>query len=61
MKRALLISLPVLAAAAVWFGVVSHRVPAGQPPMAAMDLAALRSDFNRAADQPRLILLLSPT
>jgi len=26
-----------------------------------MDLAALRADFNRAADRARLIVLLSPT
>jgi hypothetical protein len=29
--------------------------------MAAMDLANLRAEFNREADRPRLILLLSPT
>jgi hypothetical protein len=29
--------------------------------MAAMDLANLRAEFNRADDRPRLILLLSPT
>jgi hypothetical protein len=58
-KRALVV-IPV-AAAAIWYGAFSHQVPPGQPPMAAMDLAALRADFNRAADRPRLILLLSPT
>ena len=62
MKRALFVLIAAVAAAAVaWYGVLSHRVPAGQPPMAAMDLANLRVDFNRAADRPRLILLLSPT
>lgn len=37
------------------------RLPFGQPALAAMDLAALRADFNRAADRTRLIVLLSPT
>jgi hypothetical protein len=60
-KRALLVVIPAVAAAAIWYGAFSHQVPPGQPPMAIMDLAALRADFNRAADRPRLILLLSPT
>jgi hypothetical protein len=41
-----------------------HRVPAGQPPMVSLDstsMAALRTDFNAAAGQVRVILLLSPT
>jgi hypothetical protein len=49
------------AAAAVSCGVFRHQAPSGQPPLAAMDLTALRTDFNRAADRTRLILLLSPT
>jgi hypothetical protein len=60
-KTAIALILAVAAAGALWFGVLSHRTPTGQPPMAAMDLAQLRADFNRAADRPRLILLLSPT
>jgi hypothetical protein len=55
MRRALVFT------AALWLAACSHRVPAGQEPLAVMDLAALRADFNRAADRPRLILLLSPT
>jgi hypothetical protein len=57
-KRAL---LSLLLAATVSCGFFRHQAPAGQPPLAAMDLAALRADFNRAADRPRLIVLLSPT
>ena len=60
-KRALLVLVPAAAAAAIWYGFFSHRPPPGQPPMALMDLANLRADFNRAADRPRLIVLLSPT
>ncbi|MCU1236870.1 MAG: hypothetical protein JWP63_4837 [Candidatus Solibacter sp.] len=56
MKRILL----VVVAAALLAG-CSHKTPAGQPPMATMDLGNLRAEFNHAADRPRLILLLSPT
>ena len=41
-----------------------HRVPAGQPPLATLDsasMAALRTEFNAAAGQVRVILLLAPT
>ena len=39
-------------------------VPAGQPPMLAITnetLPIVRNDFNAAADQHRVVLLLSPT
>jgi hypothetical protein len=42
-------------------GACARRPPAGQPPLAAMDLGKLRADFNGASDRARLILLLSPT
>lgn len=61
MKRAIFIFLAVITAVALWFGVLSHQVPPGQPPLAVMDLANLRVEFNREADRPRLVLLLSPT
>ena len=48
-------------ALAVWYGLASSDVPDGQPPLTAMDLAALKADFNRASDQTRVIVLLSPT
>jgi hypothetical protein len=61
-KRTLLILIPAGAlAAAAWYGVFNHQAPSGQPALADMELAALRADFNRAADHPRLIVLLSPT
>jgi len=40
---------------------LSPEAPPGQPGLAEMDLNALRADFNRASDRPRLIVLLSPT
>ena len=62
MKRALLFLVPVaVLGAAIWYGNFSHATPPGQPALAAMDLAALCADFNRAADRTRLIVLLSPT
>jgi hypothetical protein len=61
-KRTLLFLLAAaVLAAAVWYGFFGHQTPSGQPALAAMDLAALRADFNRAADRTRLIVLLSPT
>ncbi len=60
--RFLLIALVVvLAAAYLWRSFGTHRVPEGQPPLASMDVAALREDFNRAAGHTRIIVLLSPT
>jgi hypothetical protein len=59
-RRVLFVLIPVVLAAAAFYG-LSHRVPSGQPPLTNMDLAMLRTDFNRADDRPRLILLLSPT
>jgi hypothetical protein len=41
-----------------------HDAPAGQPLLAHLDagsLDTLRADFNRAADEARIIVLLSPT
>jgi hypothetical protein len=61
-KRTLFFLLPsAVLGAAIWFGIFNHATPSGQPALAAMDLAALRNDFNRAADRTRLIVLLSPT
>jgi hypothetical protein len=60
-KRALIVLIAAMAAVALWYGVLSHQVPEGQPPLAAMDLGHLQAEFNRAADRPRLVLLLSPT
>jgi hypothetical protein len=40
------------------------RTPAGQPPLATVTpdaIDAMRTAFNQAADETRVILLLSPT
>ena len=52
----------VLVALARQFG--THNAPAGQPALANLDAASLdmlRADFNRAAGEARIIVLLSPT
>ncbi len=62
MRRAFLFLVPAaVLSAAIWYGIFNHGTPSGQPALAPMDLAALRADFNRAADRTRLIVLLSPT
>ena len=62
MKRNLVPKLlAALLVVVLWYVFGAHRPPAGQPPLAAMDLAKLRADFNAAKDRTRLILLLSPT
>ena len=42
----------------------THHAPVGQPPLGHLDagsLDTLRADFNRAAGEARIIVLLSPT
>ena len=42
----------------------THKAPPGQPPLANLDagsLDMLRADFNRAAGEARIIVLLAPT
>lgn len=65
-RRKLLLILVLVAIVAV-FGYVrfaTHEAPAGQPPLAYLDpgsVAALKDDFNRAANETRIIVLLAPT
>ena len=54
----------VLLIGAAWYQFGAHRTAPGQPPLAdlkAVSMDRLRADFNAAADQQRMILLLSPT
>ena len=63
-KLALVAVIVVLLLAAAWYQFGGHRTAPGQPPLAELNAASidqLRADFNAAADQPRVILLLSPT
>ena len=61
MKRTLIVIAAILLGAAGWYALSGHEAPAGQPALAAMDLAEFRAEFNRTSDRPRLIVLLSPT
>lgn len=67
MSRRIRIAAAVVVAALMATAIyllVAQRAPAGQPPLAMLDatsMGALRSDFNAAADQIRIIVLLSPT
>jgi hypothetical protein len=65
-RRALLAAVAVLVVilAGLWYAFAGHRQPAGQVPLAdltATTLPTLQEDFNRHADEVRVILLLSPT
>jgi hypothetical protein len=47
-----------------WLHFGTHYTPSGQLPLATLDpgsLATLKADFNRAAGETRMIVLLSPT
>ena len=64
-KRTVAIGIAVLViVAALVYALAGHRPPAGQPPLAdltATGLPAFQEEFNRHADEVRVILLLSPT
>ena len=63
-KIALVGVIVALLLAAAWYQFGGHRTAPGQPPLAeltAVSLEQLRADFNAAANQPRMIILLSPT
>jgi len=54
----------LIAAAAAWYRLAPGEVPVGQPPLVTIDAAALErltTDFNRYANETRVIVLLSPT
>lgn len=63
-KLALVAVIAAVLLAAAWYQFGGRRTAPGQPPLAELNagsLEQLRADFNAAADQPRMILLLSPT
>jgi hypothetical protein len=60
----LILVLAAIAAASAYVGLATHDTPAGQPQLAYLDptsLAALKADFNGAAGETRIVVLLSPT
>jgi hypothetical protein len=63
-KVLLLVLLLAIVGALAFVQFATHDAPGGQPPLAFLDstsVAALKADFNRAAGETRLIVLLSPT
>ena len=63
-KFALIAAVVMIGLAIVWYQFGGHRTAAGQRPMAVLDARSLeqfRADFNAAASDTRIILLLSPT
>jgi hypothetical protein len=67
-RKLLRILLVVIAATVVsvfaWVRFATHDTPTGQPPLTTLDaatLATLKADFNRAASETRIVVLLSPT
>jgi len=65
MKKTGLIALvTVLAAGLLAWRILSHQTPKGQPPLTYLtneNLANFEAAFNNAADETRMLLLLSPT
>ena len=65
-RKKLLVLVIVIAAAvgASWYQFGGHRTAEGQRPLADLSTGSLdqfRTDFNAAAGETRMILLLSPT
>ena len=59
-----LAAFAVVLALVVRSGFFTHHAPAAQTPLAFLDSGSveiLRADFNRRADEVRIIVLLSPT
>ena len=52
--------LALIAVALVFYTACSHDTPPGQPPLANLDIASFKQQFN-AAPGVRVLLLLSPT
>ena len=62
-RRSLWIVVGVVLVAMLGYQLANHEAPRGQPPLVTLDaglLPAFRADFNRAASDTRIILLLSP-
>ena len=62
-RRSIVVGLVALAlaGAAIYFRYVPGQAPAGQPPVANLDVASFEQKFRAAAAGPRVLVLLSPT
>jgi hypothetical protein len=63
-RRLLIVLVALVLIGLVAARFITHNAPAGQSPLATLDttsLPRLVEDFNRASDETRIILLLSPT
>lgn len=63
-KRLLLLIIAIVVAFGLWYALAPSRTPAPQPPLAKLtqqNFAQFTAAFNGASQNPRLILLLSPT
>lgn len=64
-RRAIFVAVPaILLGLGAWYHFNGHQAPIGQSPLEdlnAQSLDTLKSEFNRASSQTRVILLLSPT
>jgi hypothetical protein len=60
-RRVLIFGLGAVLAAAALYELQGHAAPAGQAPLAEMNVDAFRAEFNHASAQTRVIILLSPT
>ena len=66
MKRRVVVGVVslTLIAAAVWYLGPSPQTPAGQPALVSLtpeNFSMFQPEFNRASDDVRLLVLLSPT
>ena len=62
--RYVLVFVGVALALVFWYFWGSSRTPHGQPPLVSLtpeNFSQFTEEFNKAADRPRLVLLLSPT
>ena len=63
-KRVFAIAAALLLCGVLFYLYGGHETPSGQPPLAELqagNFAAIENAFNAAADDVRVLLLLSPT
>jgi hypothetical protein len=63
-RRLLLLVIAAIVVVFAWTRFATHHAPDGQPPLVYLDpasLVTLKTDFNSAAGETRIVVLLSPT